>query len=316
MRETIVLRAIGLLEKKGFLISSYAHSNNCFDLAAKKDNALLLIKIFENIDATRPEQAIELKKLATAFFATPIILGEKTKVGGLNDSMVYERYGVNCITINSFEDYLNNRMPQAWHFKGKTLVELDTQKLKKTMEHRGISTAGLAKLVNLAPKTVYGYERGSHSSLETAKKIEQELSTALIKGIDLNEKKIWEQIFEKNPGDEIFEKITKLGLELALFEHAPFEAFGHPKGSLLISKADSPLEVKRKGLKLKETKKIVNADTVIIAKKSGKKSTESTAIIEEEELDSFSGKKDLLETIKEREKNAGRIFLEKKKRTR
>ena len=86
-------------------------------------------------------------------------------------------------------------------------------------------------------------------------------------------------------------------------------------GSLLISKADSPLEVKRKGLRLKETKKIVNADTVIIAKKSGKKSTGSTAIIEAEELDSFSRKKDLLETIKEREQNEGRIFFRKKKRT-
>lgn len=316
MREAIVLRAIGLLEKKGFLISSYVHSNNCFDLAAKKGSKLLLIKIFENIDATRAEPAIELKKLATAFFATPIILGEKTKAGELNDSMVYQRFGINCITINSFEGYLNNQMPTAWHFKGKTLVELDTNKLKKSMETHGLSTSSLAKLAGIAPKTVYGYEQGLHSTLETAKKIEQKLSTTLIKGINLNEKKTEEQIFEKAPNDEIFEKMTKLGLELALFEHAPFEAFSHPHGSLLISKADSALEVKRKGLRLKETKKIVNADSVIIAKKSVKKSTGSTAIIEEEELDSFSRKKDLLETIKEREQNEGRIFFRKKKRTR
>ena len=46
MREQIIFQIIDLLEKKGFLVSSYLHSNNCFDIAAKKDNQLLLLKVF------------------------------------------------------------------------------------------------------------------------------------------------------------------------------------------------------------------------------------------------------------------------------
>ena len=105
MREQTIIRLISELEKKGFLVTSYLHSNNCFDIAAKKSSQLLLIKVFENIDATRPDEALELKKLSTALRATSIIVGEKTKTAPLSDSLVYERYGINCITFNSFSAF-------------------------------------------------------------------------------------------------------------------------------------------------------------------------------------------------------------------
>lgn len=262
----------------------------------------MLIKVFENIDAARPEQAQELRKLAIALNATELIIGEKSKAGQMLDGVVYERYAIKCITINSFKDFLNQQLPKAWKFKGKTIAELDSEKLKQIRKLKGLTLSGLAHTLNLAPKTIHGYEKGENSSLEIAKKLEKILSTSLIKGIDLAQKKEQEEIFETHSKDPVFEKISSLGLELALFEHAPFEAFSHPKESLLISKAGQRIDVKRKGLRLKETKKVVRADSVIIAKKFEKKSTENTAVIEEEELESFSKKKDFLETIKEREK--------------
>ncbi len=186
MREKIIAKTIELLAKKGFLVSTYLHSNNCFDLAAKKDQQLLLIKIFENIDATRPEQASELKRLSSALNATPIIVGEKTKTAALNDSVVYERYEIHCISINSFKEFLNQHFPKAMYFKGKTLVELDMQKLRHARQVKGITLSELARQLGLAPKSVHEYEKGTQPPIGIAKKLEKILSTPLIKEIDIS----------------------------------------------------------------------------------------------------------------------------------
>lgn len=301
MREITITKIVDTLNQKGFLVSTYLHSNNCFDLAAKKAGQLFLIKVFENIDATRPEQATELKKLSTALNATAIIIGEKTKTSPLTDSLVYDRHGINCISINSFKAFLNHDNPKAWYFKGKTIVELDSEKLKKTRVSKGFSLSELARRVDSTPKSVFGYEKGAHSSLHNAQKLEHELAVPLIKKVDLT-KKMGEEVFENNSSDPVFEKITRLGLDLAFFYHAPFQAFGHPKESLMISIAEHKRDIAKKSAVLNKTKKIVKADSVIIAKHYNKKNVHHTAVIEEEELESFSKKKDFIQTIKEREK--------------
>jgi len=302
MREIIISKVIDLLHRKGFIVSSYFHLNSCFDIAAKKDKTIFLIKVFENIDATRPEQALELKRLSTALNASAIIIGEKSKSNVLINSLVFERHSLPCINFNTFKNFLNESQPKGWYFKGKTIVELDSQKLKEKRQFMGFTLSDLAKKIESTPKSVYKYEHGAHSSMKIAKKLEKTLSTHLIKDINIIQKHKEQDIFKQKSDDEVFEKIRKLGLELAMFEHAPFEAFSHPKEALLISKAEHNREVKIKGLILNKTKKIVDADSVIIAKESKKKNIANTAVIEIEELDSFTKKKDFLKTIKEREK--------------
>ena len=67
---------------------------SCFDLVARKDEQLILVKILSNIDALTEEDALALQMVAHFFNATPLIIGNKTRRGELDSGVVYKRYGV------------------------------------------------------------------------------------------------------------------------------------------------------------------------------------------------------------------------------
>ena len=83
MRPIILSKIAALLESQGFHLASFIHSNSCFDLAARRQDKTLLIKVLVNIDALRKDSALELKRVGLAFRATPIVVGLKSKAFNL-----------------------------------------------------------------------------------------------------------------------------------------------------------------------------------------------------------------------------------------
>ncbi|AJF59694.1 MAG: helix-turn-helix domain-containing protein [Candidatus Diapherotrites archaeon] len=303
MRELALAQITSMLIRKGFLVSSFFHSNNCFDIAARHSSLVLLIKIYSNIDSIRQEQGEELGKLSNALNANALIIGEKTKAFKLKDEVVYERYGIPVLTISSFKKFLEKEMPSVKYFKGRKIVELDAEKLVQKRKNMGLSREELAEKVGAAPESIHRYEKGSASTLETAEKLEGALKTSLIKEVNLFEKKFsGADIFDKQLDEPMLSKVQRLGLDLALFEHAPFKAFSHPTDSLLISIGKGEHEIRHRALKLAKTKGILESHLMILAKESKKKSVESIPVVEEEELESLSKPKDLMKIIKAREK--------------
>lgn len=303
MRGTVVEKTVSALQKRGFSVNSFLQYNSCFDLAAKRAKEIFLIKIFENIDSMREEQALELKRIAAAFNATAVVVGEKTKAFSLKGNVVYSRYGLPVITTGSFEALLENKLPEVRFFKGKETVRIDARKLKEKRKQLGLSLSELAEKIDSSVQAVSRYETDARSSLANAKKLESALGERLITSVDIFEKKPFAQkIFDEQLHDDSFEKIQRLGLQLALFEHAPFRAYSKPEETLLIDKGYSKQDLKRKAMALENAKKIVRGHSVIISKETKYKAIQNTPIIQEEELDSFSKARDLLETIHEREK--------------
>ena len=108
MRETILLRTAAILKEHGFSVESFAHSNACFDLVAKRPDLTLVLKVFNNIDALREEQAGELRKIAALFNATVLILGEKSKAFSLKKGILYERLGLVALNLQTFSGLQQN----------------------------------------------------------------------------------------------------------------------------------------------------------------------------------------------------------------
>lgn len=303
MREMLAAKAAALLQKHGFGVNSFMQCNSCFDLAAKRGNEVFLVKVFGNVDALREEQAMELKRIAGAFNAVALVIGEKTKALDLKNGVVYTRYGLQVLNLGSFADLLDDVMPSARFFKGKETVRLDAEKLRQKRKQLGLTLSGLAQRIDSSTQAVHRFETSAHSTLSAAKKLENALHTKLIKEINVfEEKPIASKLFDDRLLDESFEKMHDLGLKLALFEHAPFRAYSKPEEALLIDKGYSKQDLKRKALVLERAKKFSGGHSVIISKEHKYKSIQNTPIIQEEELESFSKVRDLLETIKEREK--------------
>jgi putative transcriptional regulator len=298
-----VARLVSALKRKNFLVEIFSGSNNCFDLIAKKNNITIIIKVYENIDSIRKGQGEELKKLAKLLNANCIIIGKKTKVFRLQNNTVYYRYDIPTMDLNTFESLLENRQPLVRYFKGKHIVDIDFEKLKFKRKQLEMEPEELAEQIGVKPESMYRFEKGASTSLETALKIEKILNEKLIKEIKVFEKETEPIIFDEHPDDKILEKMHELGMKMALFSHSPFRAYGgnlDEKG-IFIGTGKGKFDIPKKAVELKKTSTIIDSDSIIITKEYKYKSVEGIPIIEEEDLDTINKLKELKKLIKERE---------------
>ncbi len=306
LRETIIVNTISFLQQKGFVVSTYLHLNNCFDIAAKKDHKIFLLKILSNIDAFRQEQASEIRRISAMFEASVIVLGERSKTFQLSKGVVYERYGVQCVDFDTFCDLLENELPKIRYFKGKKIVEIDTEKLKDKRKKLGFTLSEMAQKVNSTPESIHRYESKGSTSVEMAKKLENALGEKLVRNLDLFKPFEPEKSLHPKTINDAFERIEKLGLRLEFFSHAPFQAYSHPSDSLYLTQSKRPRDTMKKAQELSNTKKIVGGIPVIIAKDSEKENLFDVPIIKEEELFSMTKKQNLLEMAAARQKHGRR----------
>ncbi len=307
MRETILLRAAAMLKERGFNVESFAHSNACFDLVAKRPDTTLVLKVFNNIDALREEHAAELRKIAGLFNATVLVIGEKSKAFRLRKGVLYERLGLTALSLPSLQDLLDERFPLIKYFKGKSIVELDAEKLRQKRKALGLTLQQLADKIDSSVESVHRYEKGASASLAAAEKLEDALETSLVRNINLFEEQKKEkpesELFDESIEDKALGKVHDLGVKVAVFEHSPFKAYARPKDSLFIGKGGAKPDLERKAAELSKTKKAFQGMPVIISKEFRYEQISSIPVVAEEELDSLSKFKDLMRLIRERERS-------------
>ncbi len=306
MRETTILRAIALLKEHGFAVESFAHSNACFDLVAKRPDLTLVLKVFNNIDALREEHAAELRKIAAVFNATVLVIGEKSKAFSLRKGVLYERLGLTALSLASLGEMLKEHFPSIKYFKGKSIVELDAKKLREKRKQLGLTLQQLAEKIDSSVESVHRYEKGASASLSTAEKLEDALDTSLVNKINLFEehriaKRQEEELFEDNFEDRALGKVHDLGVKLALFRHSPFKACAQPSDSLFIGKAAVKQDLERRAVQLAKTKRAFHGTPLIISRQLKYRRVSQIPVVAEEELDSLNKFKDLMKLIRERE---------------
>jgi len=303
MREETVSRICSMLSEKGFQVSTFLHLNSCFDIAARNGQTLLLVKVYSNIDSIRPEQGFELKKLGNALNATAIIVGEKTKAFELKEGIVYERYDVPVVSLETFGNFLSKELPTVKYFKGRNIVELDYESLRDKRKKLGLSQEELAGKISTTPESIHRYESGKPTSLEIAGRLEKELKTRLVRPVDIFEnRKFDERIFESRLGDELLEKVRKLGLDIALFEHSPFEAYSKYEQPLFISRGERGVEIARKAIEIGKAEKVMKGKGMILSREFSKDMVENVPVVSSDDLSTLNRKKDLFELLKEKER--------------
>jgi len=301
-RSELITRTINALQKKGFSVSTFFNTNTCFDFIANKEGTTLIVKVYENIDSIRKGQGNELRKLGLVLNANCIIIGEKTKVFSLKNRVVYSRYDVPVVSISTFEGMLENKAPRVKYFKGKEIVDIDFEKLRKKREDLQLSIGELAGKLGLASETLHRFEKGASTSLETAGKLEKFLDKELIMDVDVFGNSHLKE-FDEVPREKLLEKIHDLGLKMALFSHSPFDAYGKSNEGLFISTGKGKFDIPKKALELKKVSTSIKSDSVIVTKEYKYKSIDHIPIIEEEDLETIDKVKDLKKLIREREKD-------------
>jgi putative transcriptional regulator len=307
-----------ILSNAGFYVSEvYSMRPIGFDLVARRDNSLLIIKVLSNINSLPEDVAEEIKKLASLLRGHPLLIGLRTGNGLLEDEVVYDRFGIQAINLETLSQHLLDGIPlKVYAAPGGFYVNLEREKLIKLREKHQISLGSFARSINVSRRTVRMYEDGMNARIDIACRIEDLFQDSLIKQIEIlksseNKNKIKEnddtiirEISIKNDKFkyEIFHLLKELGYTIIPMGRAPFEAVTKDREKIILTcvqKYDTKLL--RKAQVVSSISKIAEKKAVMFTDKKGvKNNIEGTPLIIKEELKKLKDPEDIIELIIER----------------
>jgi putative transcriptional regulator len=312
-REELLREVRDTLIKAGFYASElYSLRSIGFDLVARRDNSLLIIKVLTNIDAMSEEVAKELRTLSILLEGCPLLIGQHSGIGALSDDVVYDRFGIQAINSETLRSNLLEGMPlEVYAAPGGLYVNLDQDKIKKTRTEQNISLGSFARSLKVSRRTVQMYEDGMNASIEVAIRIEDSLETNITNPIDILKPRTSKKKIQLTPLEtegfikfqlEVFSILEKVGYRVIPLERAPFEAISKDKKKILLTCVDEyNKKLLRKAQIIGSISKITERQAVLITDKDVKKtSIEGTPLIVKKELKKVRGPEEILELVLER----------------
>jgi len=305
MYAALIESVVKILQKAEFSVADLAETKpRCFDIVARKDDVVLLIKVLYNVDSLKPEAAEEMKKLTKILQASPIVIGERFKFDFLERGVVYTRYGLPVINLATFYDFIVEGIyPYVYSAPGGYYVKLDSERIREARERLGLSVGDMAKMLGVSRRTVKKYEEGTDTTLSTAAKIEEIIGTFAIKEIDLLnfvEADISEEEEVEGEEGEIIEQLRVIGLSVYPVWQAPFDAVSQAKEDQILTGFKQVREIEKRARLLGRISEAIDAEAAYITDKACKKKVESVVFVLKEELYSVSSAKDFISLLKEK----------------
>jgi putative transcriptional regulator len=188
-RDRTMLRIQDLLEHAGFyVIDTHKIRPTTFDLMARRDSVLLIIKVLKNIDALDPEEAKRLGELGSIFPARPLVVGESSGTTALEPGVVYNRYGVPVVAEETFREAIQEGVPPFLLSRpGGVFARIDGERLKQLREAGQYSLGTVASAAGVSRRTIQLYEEGNGAEITVVERIEAFFGEPIVRPIDLFE---------------------------------------------------------------------------------------------------------------------------------
>lgn len=283
------------LEKSDYVTYEY---HGCFDIAARKD-ILLLLKILLNIDAFQNEQAKNLKIISNNLDAYPLLIGIQTNREKLKRGIVYERFEMPTVSLQTFENLIcNNIFPRIYRDKGGLYVEIDSEILKETRKRKNFTQRELAEAVGINKKVIYEHEKKQlRMLLNIAERIEHILSEKIIQPADIfkryEEHGYPKDNLEKNVG----KNLQNLGFRTDFVKQAPLDVFAREKALIISDVEANKRKIMRRAVYLKDFIDVVKRPAILITEKSKEEEISGIPVIERRELEGLD-RKELIKRAK------------------
>ncbi len=186
-RERAIERIRTLLQMAGFFTAdTHGVRPTSFDLVARRDSLLLLVKVQKNIDAVDVGEANRLRELGVLFPGTPLLIGEVSGNTPLEAGVVYNRYGVPIIVEETLRDYLEEGLPPfLFSSPGGIFARIDGGLLRRLREDRDLSLGALANAAGVSRRTIQLYEEGTGAEVSVVQRIELFLGEPIAVPIEL-----------------------------------------------------------------------------------------------------------------------------------
>lgn len=308
-RNELINTTRAILAKAGFDVSSALSLRGiCFDVVARMDDKVLIVKVLSNIDAFSKENAEEMKILANSLGATPLVTGERSSSGALEPGIVYSRFNISIVSNETLADLLLDEAPPfIFAAPGGLYVRLDSDLLKSVREERGISLGTLAESAGVSRRTIQMYESGMGAMIDAALRIEEFLGLPIIEPIDpftfRSEERMREEYPEQvlNPSSALAQ-LSNLGFTVTQVVKSPFEAVTNDSHTVMLTGVggDDNRLVQR-AMVASELSRIIDRFSVIIVdRKSERDNINNTAVVSTDELQRMDGTDALTDLVASR----------------
>jgi putative transcriptional regulator len=313
-RSALVGNVIAMLEDAGFVVSDRcAIRPKSFDVAARRDEDVLLLKILGNIDAFDARTGAEMRRLGEFLNATPMVIGLRTRDEDLEPGVVYFRHGVPVFSPDTALDLFVERVPPLiYAAPGGLYVNIDSEVLEDARQDRDWSLGQLAQELGVSRRTVSKYEDGMDASVEVATQLEELFEAPLTSPVtvldDSDPPHEPDDEMPESPsvdGDEdpVVTVLTRVGYEVHLTERAPFKTVSEEtgeQGQMLTGHSEFTKTAKKRARIMSSVGQVTQTQSVYVVDKARRESVDDTAIIEQEEIENIEDSGDLRNLIYDR----------------
>ncbi len=315
-REKLIRTVEAILRSTGYKTARLDLRGSCFEIVASGLFLLLFIKVVVNIDTVTEEQAEDLKRLASFFKASPLIVGLRTKNSELEEGVVYERFGVYALSPETLYHVIaESELPAIFAERGGFYVRINGKLLRELREKHGYSVNELARILGVSRKSILNYEKGEQAvSLDVAVRLEELFDEPLAEPLDVLHSRVEAKldVVPETPLErEIFERLRHLGLGVVKVKRAPFNAISKENEFKILTGIDEKKtrSTVRRAEMVAEVGKVVNSEGVFILQRTRTEIVEDVPLIPKKSLEEVRDADELIALIEDLKKEIKRRLL-------
>lgn len=274
------------LLKQGFTVKTLTRT--CFDLLARKQSAILLIKVLEDANSVSKEYVNEMNMISAYINAIPLIVAEKAG-SKLEDNVLYTRFDIYTLNLATFFNSINNKFPFIKRTQAGLTASIDGNKLRKKREQLGYSLNYLSKKVGVTKRMIVRYENErSEITINKAMKLYNIFGGDVFNEVDIFSSN---NTIKNNDKSDFSKKYVDLGFEAADTKKTPFDIIARKGNELILTEIGDKASPDFSSLS-----KLLDADNLVIFRK--KKPKNIPAMTKEEFLE-FEKANQLIKFLKE-----------------
>ncbi len=274
------------LLKKGYTLKSLTRT--CFDIVARKETQILLIKVLNDANAISEEYAEAMKHVGSYITGIPLIIAEKAG-DALREGIVYSRFGINTLNQRTFENCIENKFPFVKRDHAGLTANIIGSRLKQKMDEEGVSLGDLSRKLGVSKKMVQKYESGeSRITIQKASKLYDIFGNAVFDKVNVFKT----EIKHEEPGkSDLAKKYTDLGFEAIETHKVPFDILAKKDKEIILTEIGDKPNPQAQSLS-----RLLDADNLVIFKKKRPKDIPS---LKKEEFLELKKAKELVKFLRE-----------------